>query len=61
MRRSSILSGRAAAQPPAPALHGLRFGLASSLVRSLSALYPSGREERRWVDGVLTREKSLGI
>ena len=56
-----ILFWRAAAKAPAPALHGLRFGLASSLVRSLSALYPSGREERRWVDGVLTREKGLKI
>ena len=32
-----------------------------SLAQSLSALYPTGSEERRWVEGVLTRKKSLGI
>ena len=32
-----------------------------SLAQSLSALYPAGSEERRWVEGVLTRKKSLGI
>jgi hypothetical protein len=32
-----------------------------SLAQSLSALYPTGSEERRWVEGVLTRKKSLGL
>jgi hypothetical protein len=32
-----------------------------SLAQSLSALYPAGSEERRWVEGVLTRKKSLGL
>jgi adenine-specific DNA methylase len=32
-----------------------------SLAQSLSALYPVGSEERRWVEGVLTRKKSLGL
>jgi len=32
-----------------------------NLAQSLSALYPAGSEERRWVEGVLTRRKSLGI
>lgn len=32
-----------------------------SLAQSLSALYPAGSEERRWVEGVLTRKKSLGM
>ena len=32
-----------------------------SLAQSLSALYPPGSEERRWVEGVLTRKKSLGL
>jgi len=32
-----------------------------SLAQSPSALYPAGSEERRWVEGVLTRKKSLGI
>jgi hypothetical protein len=32
-----------------------------SLAQSLSALYPAGSEEQRWVEGVLTRKKSLGM
>lgn len=32
-----------------------------SLAQALSALYPAGSEERRWVEGVLTRKKSLGL
>ena len=32
-----------------------------SLAQSMSALYPAGSEERRWVEGVLTRKKSLGL
>ena len=31
------------------------------LAQSLSALYPSGTEENRWVDGVLARKKGLGF
>jgi putative DNA methylase len=31
------------------------------LAQSLSALYPAGSDEKRWVDGVLTRKKSLGF
>ena len=31
------------------------------LAQSLSALYPSGSDEKRWVDGVLTRKRSLGF
>ena len=31
-----------------------------SLGQSLSALYPGGSEEKRWVDGVLARKKSFG-
>lgn len=31
------------------------------LAQSLSALYPSGTDEKRWVDGVLARKKSLGF
>jgi adenine-specific DNA methylase len=31
------------------------------LAQALSALYPSGGEEKRWVDGVLARKKSLGF
>jgi len=32
-----------------------------SLAQSISAHYPAGSEERRWVEGVLTRKKSLGM
>jgi adenine-specific DNA methylase len=32
-----------------------------SLAQALAALYPVGSEERRWVEGVLARKKSLGI
>lgn len=31
------------------------------LAQSLSALYPSNVDEKRWVDGVLARKKSLGF
>ena len=31
------------------------------LAQSLSALYPSGIDEKRWVDGVLARKKTLGL
>ena len=31
------------------------------LAQALSALYPSGTDEKRWVDGVLARKKSLGF
>jgi hypothetical protein len=31
------------------------------LAQSLSALYPIGSEEKRWVDGVLARKKALGF
>ena len=31
------------------------------LAQSLSALYPSGTDEKRWVDGVLAKKKGLGF
>jgi putative DNA methylase len=31
------------------------------LAQSLAALYPSGTDERRWVEGVLARIKGLGL
>jgi adenine-specific DNA methylase len=31
------------------------------LAQALSALYPPGTEEKRWVDGVLARKKGLGL
>ena len=31
------------------------------LAQSLSALYPNGTDEKRWVDGVLARKKGLGF
>jgi len=31
------------------------------LAQALSALYPAGTDEKRWVDGVLARKKSLGL
>jgi putative DNA methylase len=31
------------------------------LAQSLAALYPPGTDERRWVEGVLARKKSLGL
>lgn len=31
------------------------------LAQVLSALYPVGSEEKRWVDGVLARKKGLGF
>jgi putative DNA methylase len=32
-----------------------------TLAQALSALYPSSTDEKRWVDGVLARKKSLGF
>jgi len=34
---------------------------AAQLAQSLSALYPAGTDEKRWVDGVLARKKGLGF
>ena len=31
------------------------------LAQALSALYPTGTDEKRWVDGVLARKKGLGL
>jgi len=31
------------------------------LAQSLAALYPTGTDERRWVEGVLSRKKGLGL
>jgi hypothetical protein len=31
------------------------------LAQALSALYPSGTDERRWVEGVMARKKGLGF
>lgn len=31
------------------------------LARSLSALYPPGSDEKRWIDGVLARKKGLNL
>jgi putative DNA methylase len=31
------------------------------LAQSLSALYPAGSDEKRWVDGILARKKGLGL
>jgi putative DNA methylase len=33
----------------------------ATLAQALSALYPQNSEEKRWVDGVLARKKSLGL
>jgi len=38
-----------------------RDGRFWTLAQALSALYPSGSDERRWVDGVLARKKGLGF
>jgi putative DNA methylase len=32
-----------------------------SLAQALSALYPAGTDEKRWVDGILARKKGLGF
>jgi hypothetical protein len=31
------------------------------LAHSLTALYPPGTDEKRWIDGVLARKKGLGF
>jgi hypothetical protein len=38
-----------------------RDGKFWTLAQALSALYPAGTDEKRWVDGVLARKKGLGF
>lgn len=38
-----------------------RDGKFWTLAQALSALYPTGTDEKRWVDGVLARKKGLGF
>jgi len=38
-----------------------RDGRFWTLAQALSALYPNGSDEKRWVDGVLARKKGLGF
>ena len=38
-----------------------RDGRFWTLAQALSALYPNGSDEKRWVDGVLARKKGLGL
>jgi hypothetical protein len=38
--------------------HDARFW---KLAQALSALYPTITEEKRWVDGVLSRKKGMGF
>jgi putative DNA methylase len=40
------------------AQQGARFW---KLAQALSALYPAGSDEKRWVDGVMARKKALGL
>jgi hypothetical protein len=55
-------AGRSAGVKSFLAAEGVgREGRFWKLAQSLSALYPLGSEEKRWVDGVLTRKKSLGF
>jgi putative DNA methylase len=32
-----------------------------TLSQSLSALYPNGTNEKRWIDGILAKKKGLGF
>jgi putative DNA methylase len=32
-----------------------------TLAQALSALYPAGSDEKRWVDGVMSRKKGVGL
>ena len=38
-----------------------REGRFWTLAQALSALYPAGSDEKRWIDGVLARKKGLGF
>ena len=53
------------ARPILPQLAGRSYGAAPTrfwrLAQALSALYPPGTEEKRWVDGVPARKKGLGF
>ncbi len=64
LHQAMLLFGRSQAALLRPFL--VETGMATDarfwkLAQSLSALYPPGTEEKRWVDGVLARKKGLGF
>jgi len=64
LHQAMLLFGRSQVAMLKPFL--IDTGMASNhrfwmLAQSLSALYPAGTEEKRWVDGVLARKKGLGF
>lgn len=64
LHQAMLLFGRAQTSLLRPFLqethmgNNLRFW---RLAQALSALYPAGTDEKRWVDGVLARKKGLGF
>lgn len=59
-----ILFGRAQTSLLRPFLQETHMGNNSRfwrLAQALSALYPAGTDEKRWIDGVLARKKGLGF
>jgi hypothetical protein len=64
LHQAMLLFGRAQTSLLRPFLqethmgHNPRFW---RLAQALSALYPAGTDEKRWIDGVLARKKGLGF
>ncbi len=64
LHQAMLLFGRSQTSLIGPLLAETRVGNDQRfwrLAQALSALYPSGSEEKRWVDGVLGRKKALGF
>ena len=64
LHQATLLFGRSQTSLNGPLLKGT--GMSDDprfwrLAQSLSALYPTASEEKRWVDGVLARKKGLGF
>jgi hypothetical protein len=64
LHQAMLLFGRSYSALLGPFLVDTAMGSSASfwrLAQALSALYPAGSEEKRWVDGVLARKKGLGF
>jgi len=64
LHQAMLLFGRSQTALLGPFLRETRMAHESrfwQLAQALSALYPSGTDEKRWVDGVLARKKGLGL
>jgi hypothetical protein len=64
LHQAMLLFGRAQVALLGPFLQETHMGNNTRfwrLAQALSALYPAGADEKRWIDGVLARKKGLGF